>query len=72
MKSVKEIQMIIENIVEKQYGKAIEFNKIESIRLVELIVRIENEFDIEFDDDDVDVNVLTSYEKLAEYVLSKL
>lgn len=69
---LKEIEERIKKVVVAQFGKEVEFDKIESIRFVELIVRIEDEFDIEIEDDDLNVNVLGNYELMAKYIQSKL
>lgn len=44
----------------------------DSVSLVELIVRIEVEFDIDFDDNEMNVNRFTRYAPLLELITSKL
>lgn len=40
----------------------------DSLEIVELIVELENEFNIEFDDDDLDIENITVFHKLLETI----
>lgn len=42
-----------------------------SVQIIELIVELENEFNIEIDDDDLDIENLTVFNKLHEMVRRK-
>lgn len=44
----------------------------DSIKLVELVVEIENEFNIIMDDEDLDVEKLSVYNKLLETIIAKV
>lgn len=44
----------------------------DSIEIIELIVEIENEFKIEIDDDDINMNILTTYSELLNMIERKL
>lgn len=43
-----------------------------SINLIELVVEVESEFDIEFDDDDLVFSIITSYGELVKKVNDKI
>ena len=43
----------------------------DSVQLIELIVELENDFDIEIDDDDLEIENLTVYSKLHEMMERK-
>lgn len=43
-----------------------------SIKLVELIVEIENEFGIQLEDDDLDIEKLSVYNKLLDMITTKV
>lgn len=43
----------------------------DSVKLIELIIEIENEFEIEIDDDYLDIGVISSYKKLRDVVEKK-
>lgn len=45
---------------------------IDSIEMLELIVELENEFGIEFDDDEIDAEVLGDVSKLVELIRGKV
>jgi acyl carrier protein len=45
---------------------------IDSLNSLELLVWVENEFDIEIDDDDLSVELVDSLDVLAEYVAARL
>jgi len=49
----------------KDYG-------LDSIAFVQLVVAIENEFVVEFDDEDLDVNKFPLFQNLIDYVNLKL
>lgn len=59
-------------ISEQVMGKKLDFNNITSLHLIEMIIGIEDEFEIEFEEDDIDFGILDSYEKMAEIVSDKL
>lgn len=44
----------------------------DSLMMVQLIVEIENNFDIEFDLEVLDINVLRKYEQLKNYILEQI
>lgn len=44
----------------------------DSIKLVELVVEIENEFNIIMDDEDLDIEKLSKYSKLLDSITEKL
>lgn len=44
----------------------------DSVKIIELIVEIETAFDIEIDDDDLDIEKLTIFGKLNNLVKSKI
>lgn len=44
----------------------------DSIKLVELVVEIENEFNIIMNDEDLDVEKLSVYSKLLETIIAKV
>lgn len=44
----------------------------DSVSLVELVVRVEEVFDVEFDDGEMNVNLLTQFASLHALVTSKL
>lgn len=72
------IQEKIGEILEKVLGNNsssnesdMDFSKdIDSIKFVTIILEIENEFNIEIDDDDFDMDNFTSADKLVDLVLS--
>lgn len=43
----------------------------DSVQIIELIVALENEFSIEIDDDDLEIENLTTYRKLHEMIERK-
>ena len=43
----------------------------DSVQIIELIVELENEFNIEIDDDDLEIENLTIYNKLHEMIERK-
>jgi acyl carrier protein len=45
---------------------------VNSIEGIEIIVRLENEFDIEVDDDDLSVEFISSIDKIADYIMTKM
>ncbi len=69
----------LDEIIEKEFGiemlkemKETAINKcIDSLKFVRLLVRIENEFDIIFEDDDINMDVLSSYKKICDYLQNK-
>ena len=69
----------LDEIIEKEFGiemlkemKETAINKcIDSLKFVRLLVRIENEFDIIFEDDDINMDVLSSYKKICDYLKYK-
>ena len=44
----------------------------DSVQIIELIVELENEFNIEIEDDDLEIENLTIYRKLHEIVERKM
>ena len=42
------------------------------MKIIELILKIEVDFDIEFDDDDLEIDVLSNFGRLAEIIQFKL
>ena len=44
---------------------------LDSLLMVQLIVEVENVFEIEFELDELDVNILRKYQKLRKYILKK-
>lgn len=44
---------------------------LDSLLMVQLIVEIENVFEIEFELDELDVNILRGYQKLRNYIMEK-
>ena len=44
----------------------------DSVKIIELILKIEVDFDIEFDDDDLEIDVLSNFGRLAEIIQFKL
>lgn len=44
----------------------------DSVQIIELIVELENEFNLEIDDDDLEIENLTIYKKLHEMVERKV
>lgn len=52
-------------------GNDVDFSdRMNSIEFVTLLISIENEFDIEIDDDDFDMEKLSSVNKIADLVIS--
>jgi len=45
---------------------------INSVDALELLLKIENEFDIEIDDDDLNAELLKSIKTLSDYITTKL
>lgn len=45
---------------------------INSIEAIEIIVRLENEFDIEVDDTELSVDFLRNIDYIANYIISKI
>lgn len=56
----------------KEDDKVAEILNINSIEAIEIIVRVENEFDIEIDDEDLSINFLQSINYVTDYVMKKL
>lgn len=69
---MEEILERIIDISKQVMGKEMDFSNITSLHLVEMIICIEDEFGIEFEEDDIDFGVLNGYEKMAEIVADKL
>lgn len=44
----------------------------DSVKIIELIVDLEAEFNISIEDEDMDINILTNYELLKNLLLMKL
>lgn len=44
---------------------------LDSLLMVQLIVEVENVFEIEFELDELDVTILRKYQKLRKYILKK-
>ncbi len=44
----------------------------DSVQIISLIVEIESQFDIEIDDEDLDIEKLTVFKTLADMILNKL
>lgn len=42
-----------------------------SVDVLEILVWVENDFDIQIDDEDLNASLLRSFEHLADYVISK-
>lgn len=61
--------VVIENI----YEDTILTNDLgyDSVQIIELIVELENEFKIEIDDDDLDIEILSVYSKLRTMIINK-
>lgn len=61
------------NSINTDINDGIEFSgfSVNSITFVMLILNIEDEYEIEFDDDDLDINKYHSLDDLAEYVYVK-
>ena len=62
------------NSINTDINDGIEFSGFSenSITFVMLILNIEDEYEIEFDDDDLDINKYHSLDDLAEYVYVKV
>lgn len=60
----------VESIVEKT--NLIEEYSIDSLQAIEILVMIENEFEISIDDEDLNMRLLESPKVLCEYVEKKL
>lgn len=63
---VVEISEINDNTV---LTKDLGFN---SVQIISLIVEIESQFDIEIDDEDLDIEKLTVFKTLSDMILNKL
>ena len=46
--------------------------QLDSIQMIELITKLEGEFDIELEDEDFDFEVFSTIDSLAEFVNSKM
>ena len=71
MKSLKEIENKIRQIAKEMYGSEVDIKSMDSIRFIELIVKVEDEFDIEIDIEDMSVELLNSYEEIAQFVIDQ-
>lgn len=62
------------NSINTNINDGIEFSGlfVNSITFVMLILNIEDEYEIEFDDDDLDINKYHSLDDLAEYIYTKV
>jgi len=77
---VKEIEIKLKKIIDENLNMPTEINPdnelkkygIDSITFIKIIVCIENEFKIEFDDENLDSNRLSTLNNLIEYVEGKI
>jgi acyl carrier protein len=56
----------------KQIENFLEEFDLNSVDALELLLKIENEFDIEIDDEDLNAELLKSVKTLSNYVITKL
>lgn len=68
----EEIESKIMEIIQKMFGNEKGFDKIESLNLVKLVIAIEDEFQIEIADEDLNADTIGSLEKLVDYVAAKI
>ena len=69
---INQIVQKIEEIINTKIENGMAYENIKSIQYIKLLVCIEEEFDIEFDDEDLGMNRFDSLEKLATYVAEKI
>jgi len=56
----------------KQIENFLEEFDLNSVDALELLLKIENEFDIEIDDEDLNAELLKSVKTLSNYIITKL
>jgi len=69
---IEEIEKKVHELLSEKYGNDIEIKDLKSIQFVELVVKIEDEFGIEIDFDDMDVDVIGNNDKLIQYLYDKI
>ncbi len=72
MITTEEIEKRVQTVIQDQFGKKVEPKDVNSVQFVKLIVRIEDEFDVNFDFDDMNVDLIGEKEKLIQYLYKKL
>ena len=68
----EEIEEKVRRLLSEKYGNDIEIKDLKSIQFVELVVKIEDEFGIEIDFDDMDVDMIGNNDKLIRYLYYKI
>lgn len=78
--SAAQIEQRIEKVISEQlpdndqseYDKCLADTEIDSLLFIQLLLALEEEFDIEFGDDMLGMSVFPSVDRIATYVRSKL
>lgn len=81
----EEVKDKIKEIIKKALEDRVDFDRnikddealvallgINSIKAIEIIVRLENEFDIEVEDEDLSVDFLSDVEGIADYIIARM
>ncbi len=68
----EEIEEKVRRLLSEKHGNDIEIKDLKSIQFVELVVKIEDEFGIEIDFDDMDVDMIGNNDKLIRYLYYKI
>ena len=74
-KEVKDIILSILNVEKLPYeltciSKLSEIG-LDSIKLIEMIINLENKFEITFEDEELDIDIINNYRKIIEIIRSK-
>jgi acyl carrier protein len=67
---IEELKSLLEIEVDDLNNNVIATYSLNSIDTLEILLRIENDFNIEIDDEDLNADLLSSVDKLSIYVLN--
>ena len=72
MTTKSEIEERFQNLIERELGNEVGLQDLESIQFVALILKVEEEFDIEIDADDMDVDLIGNENGIIDYIYNKV
>lgn len=78
---MSEVELKIKSLLEKKVKIPYEYRSnlnlindlaIDSVEMLELIIELEDSFDVVFDDAELDINIISCLDKLTQLIESKL
>ena len=72
MITTEEIEKRVQAVILDQFGKEVEPKDVNSVQFIKLVVRIEDEFGVDFGFDEMNVDLVGEKEKLIQYLYKKI